>query len=94
MPGVNSQQDAALRASWGVGAMRYREFMTNVILIGQATAFLWFLSQIALYGLVSIGEPSLAVLILESALFIGIIAFAVANIVKGVKRRSHDKGRL
>lgn len=66
--------------------MRLRDYFTNVLLIGQAIAFLWVFSLMARYGVVRIHEPNLTILILEIALFTGIIAFGIANIVRGVRR--------
>ena len=66
--------------------MSFRDWITNVLLIGQAIAFLWFLGQIAYYGNVLIREPNPVILIYEIALVTGIIALGVANIIKGVRR--------
>lgn len=67
--------------------MCFRNWITNVLLIAQAIAFLVHLSLIAYYGSVRIQEPTLIILILEIALFTGIIAFGVANLIKAARRK-------
>jgi len=74
--------------------MSFRWFITNVLLVAQAIAFLVHLSLIAYYGRVLIQEPNPVILILEIALFLGICVLGGANIEKGVRRVKDDKRRL
>ncbi|MFU8796496.1 MAG: hypothetical protein ACNA7X_04300 [Dehalococcoidia bacterium] len=59
-----------------------RWIITNLALIGMAAAWLVPFICILLYGPHLVNEPSLPVLILEIAVFVGIIALAVYNLAR------------
>jgi len=57
-------------------------YLTNVIMIAHAIAFLWHLSLIAIWDRVLIQEPNPFILYSEMAGALTIIGFEVYNIVK------------
>lgn len=63
-----------------------REIMANVIILALASAFLAHFALIVKYGGYFIREPNLAILSLEIALLIGIMAFAILNIIRRLRR--------
>jgi len=76
----------------GVG--KWRWYFTNMLLIGQAIAFLVHFSWIVRYGGVTIMEPNPVMLWAEIAALVGILTLGVTNIMIGERRRKHDKRRL
>jgi len=71
--------------------MRYRDFITNVTLMAVTIAWVYPFYNILRYGTHTVQEPNLTILILEIVMFIGIIAFAIANIISSIRRGKHDK---
>jgi len=65
--------------------MRARTYFANVLVVALAISLLCHLILIAIYGKLVILEPSSIILGVEIAMFVGIIAFAVSNIVKLVR---------
>ncbi|MCK4722503.1 MAG: hypothetical protein KAT75_04325 [Dehalococcoidia bacterium] len=66
--------------------MRLKWFMTNGLLIAVTAAWLVPFFCIAQNGTHTVQEPTLNILIMEIAIFVAIIAFAVWNMVKGIRR--------
>ena len=67
--------------------MKARTYFTNVLVVALSVSLLCHLVLIAIYGKLVIIEPSFIILGAEIALFIGIIAFAIGNIVKLVRSK-------
>lgn len=66
--------------------MRFRWFMTNLLLIALVLAWLVPFVSLARYGTHTVQEPSLAILITEIGLLVLILAFAIFNLIKGERR--------
>ena len=71
--------------------MPFRYHLTNALLISVTFAWAYPFYCIARYGTHIVQEPNLGILVLEIAMFTGIIIFGVSNIVWGMKRRYDDK---
>jgi len=67
--------------------MRARTYFANALVVALSVSLLCHLALIAIYGKLVIVEPSSIILRAEIAMFIGIIAFAVSNIVKLVRSK-------
>ena len=65
--------------------MSFREYITNVLLIGLALAFLIHFLLIVCYGEFYVREPNILILVLEIAGITAIIVLAVQNIIGGLK---------
>ena len=65
--------------------MSFREYMTNVLLIGLSVAFLIHFLLIVCYGEFYIKESHIPTLVLEIAGITAIIVLAVQNIIGGLK---------
>lgn len=63
-----------------------REWMTNILLLSLAIAFLVHLALIAIYGGVVIQEDNALILWLEVAAMVAITALAIYNLVKMIRR--------
>ncbi len=62
--------------------MKIRYYLANIIAISLAIAFLVHFSLIAYYGQVVISEPDPVILALEMIGLLGMIVFALLNIVR------------
>ncbi len=62
--------------------MSFRVALSNGLLIGMALAWLVPFIIILRYGSHVVLEPTVAILILEILLFLGIITFAVYNLIR------------
>ena len=67
-----------------------REYFSNTIIIGMATAFLVHFCLIAKYGQQLIQEPNFAILVAEITLMIGFIAFGISGIMKYFKKNRSE----
>ena len=65
--------------------MNFREYITNVLLIGLAVAFLIHFLAIVCYGEFYIKESNIPTLVLEIAGMTAIVVLAVQNIIGGLK---------
>jgi len=63
-----------------------RDFITNLLLIGCASAFLVHFGMIAVYGRLYIKETSPVILGLEIAGMVAIILFGIANLINLIRR--------
>ena len=63
-----------------------REWMTNAFLFGLALAFLAHFMMIAVHGQVTIAEPNSLMLGLEIAAMVGVMIFAIINMIRIVRR--------
>jgi len=61
---------------------RFRYVLSQALLLGCATALLWWSSLIAYYGSITISELNPALLTFEIVAMIGIMVFAVYNLVR------------
>ena len=67
-----------------------REYFSNTIIIGMATAFLVHFCLIAKYGQQRIQEPNFAILVIEMTLMIGFIAFGISGIVQYFRKMGKE----
>lgn len=59
-----------------------RQVITNLIMVGEAVAFLALFLSILKYGSVLIQEPNMVILALEIAMMVGFIVFGLLNFYK------------
>ena len=64
-----------------------RVWLTNILMLAQAVAFLVHFGLIVKYGRYLIQEPNVAILVAEITLFLVIIGFGVYNLIT-YKRRT------
>ncbi|MBA7692023.1 hypothetical protein ES703_100581 [subsurface metagenome] len=62
-----------------------RECCTNLMVVCLSTALLYHFSLIAIRGTVTIREPNTLTLGLEMAVLVGLIIFAIFNLVRKVR---------
>ncbi|MBA7692259.1 hypothetical protein ES703_100822 [subsurface metagenome] len=63
-----------------------REMLANLIVIALSGGILWHFYLIAIHGAIIIYEPNTLIWSFEVVMFLGVIAFAIFNIIKLVRR--------
>ena len=75
-----------MRYNTKLGWMNLKELFADVAIISMSVSLLWHFSNIWRYGQYLIGEPNLAIRILETAWFLTILAFGVGKCISDLKK--------